>query len=202
MMLEDDASFVEDPRERAHLYSRSELMRPKILIMPSPLQSSTSPPPPPPQIQSREGFLVSADGPPLPAAAKAINRRSASAMSLLDPSPVPPIASNSFTPNPRMSLSLSQLTFRNTLAVDGQRDVAYTDIDRLPRATEDGEQIQPEPEPEVEETVPPPVVIIDDSNSKRPAGKLYGRSLIDNLESRKAEIRGKSRCVLSDHCQK
>ena len=59
-----------------------------------------------------------------------------------------------------------------------------------------GEQIEPEPVPEVQEPQPPPappVVVIDDSNSKRPAGKLYGKSLIDDLESRKAEMRGKQR---------
>ena len=60
---------------------------------------------------------------------------------MLEPGLSAPIASNSFTPNPRNSLTLSQLTFRNTLLVDGQRDVAYADIDtRLKRATEDGEQ--------------------------------------------------------------
>lgn len=196
MMLEDDASFAEGPKERPRLYSRSELMRPKVLIMPSPLQGTAPPPPPPSQTVSREGFLVTTDGPPLPVGAKSGNRRSVSAMSLLDPSAIPPVASNSFTPNPRLSLSLSQLTFRNTLAVDGQRDVAYSDMDNLRRATEDGEQIEPEPVPEVQEPQPPPappVVVIDDSNSKRPAGKLYGKSLIDDLESRKAEMRGKQR---------
>jgi len=59
-----------------------------------------------------------------------------------------------------MSLSLSQLAFRNTLVVGGERDVTYSDIDRtLPRATEEGEQMQiliEEPEVEVEE-LPAPV---------------------------------------------
>ena len=109
---------------------------------------------------------------------------------MLEPGLSAPVASNSFTPNPRASLTLSQLTFRNTLLVDGQRDVAYADMDsRLQRATEDGQQVEEEPEPE------PDIPIVEDepTGPKRPAGKLYGRSLIDDLEARKAEMRGKQR---------
>ena len=35
----------------------------------------------------------------------------------------------------------------------------------------------------------------DSSKPHRPAGKLYGKSLIDDLESRKAQMRSKQRCV-------
>jgi hypothetical protein len=101
-----------------------------------------------------------------------------------------------------MSLSLSQLAFRNTLVVGGERDVTYSDIDRtLPRATEEGEQMQiliEEPEVEVEvevEEVPAPVVLAEPSLPGRPAGKLFGKSLIDDLENRKANMRSKQRYV-------
>jgi hypothetical protein len=104
-----------------------------------------------------------------------------------------PIASNSFTPNPRMNLSLSQLTFRNTLLVGGQRDVAYDDIDGgMARATEDGQQIYLEP-PVIENPTPEFTPMEDPSVPSRPAGKLYGKSLIDDLESRKANMRSKQR---------
>lgn len=79
--------------------------------------------------------------------------------------------------------------------VDGQRDIAYSDLDTpLPRATEDGEQVQLEiPE---EEEVPPTEVPLDSIiPAGRPAGKLYGKSLIDDLESRKAAMKSKQRYV-------
>ena len=113
-----------------------------------------------------------------------------------------PNPSQSFTPNPRMNLSLSQLTFRNTLMVGGQRDAAYSDLDEaLPRATEEGQQIEDMvPEPAF---APIPVVVDEPedptTSAARPAGKLYGRSLIDNLEARKAEIRSKQRYVLRSY---
>ena len=109
-----------------------------------------------------------------------------------------------FTPNPRANLTLSQLTFRNTLMVDGQRDVAYKDIDdHLRWASEEGEQAQlPELQPptvevtEVEATDADEYEIIK-KKEKRPPGKLYGRSLIDDLEARKIEMKSKQRCVNS-----
>ncbi|KAI0698540.1 hypothetical protein C8T65DRAFT_660523 [Cerioporus squamosus] len=200
MMLDDEpalrAEAVSRPSMGERRYSRMDLMRPKVLIMPSPLQSAATAPAPPP-VRAHEGFELSTDGRPLPPGARAARRASAS-LSTLEPGGLSaPIASNSFTPNPRASLTLSQLIFRNTLLVDGQRDVAYADIEgRLKRATEDGEQIEPESEPEPE---PQPVVHPDEpTGPKRPAGKLYGRSLIDNLEARKAEMRGKQRVFRGD----
>ena len=79
--------------------------------------------------------------------------------------------------------------------MDGQRDVAYTDIEgHLKRATEEGEQIHDEPEPEPEPEPEIPIVQVEEpTGPKRPAGKLYGRSLIDDLEARKAHMRGKQR---------
>jgi len=100
-----------------------------------------------------------------------------------------------------MSLSLSQLAFRNTLVVGGERDVTYSDIDRtLPRATEEGVQMQIlVEEPEIEELhveeVPVPAVIAEPQLPSRPAGKLFGKSLIDDLENRKAKMRSKQRYV-------
>ena len=137
------------------------------------------------------------DGTPLPHGARSnAGRRVSSAGLLGDPTAsAVPIASNSFTPNPRASLTLSQLTFRNTLMVGGQRDVAYTDIDTgIRRATEDGEQIVEE-FPEEEPARPVTVVVDEPENAGRLPGKLYGRSLVDELEHRKATMRSKQRCV-------
>ena len=40
----------------------------------------------------------------------------------------------------------------------------------------------------------PVSIVADDSfPASRPAGKLYGRSLIDDLENRKAQMKGKQR---------
>jgi hypothetical protein len=174
-------------------YSTLDLLRPKVLVMPSPLQpTSGRKEPEPPKL--REGFHLSTDGPPLPAGARSARATSAA----YDPSPV---ASHLFTPNPRMSLSLSQLAFRNTLMVGGERDVTYSDIDRtLPRATEEGVQMQIlVEEPEIEELhveeVPVPAVIAEPQLPGRPAGKLFGKSLIDDLENRKAKMRSKQRYV-------
>lgn len=190
MMLDDAPPEPRPPRDRR--YSRAELMRPKVLIMPSPLQSqmgSTSQP----GVIAREGFELSTDGRPLPPGARAARRASAT-LSVLEPGLNAPVASNSFTPNPRSSLTLSQLVFRNTLMVDGQRDVAYADIENhLKRATADGEKVEPEPEPEPEPVREVPIVQVEEPGQKRPAGKLFGRSLIDDLEARKAEMRGKQR---------
>ena len=192
MMLDyepEQPAHVARPPTRERRYSRLELMRPKVLIMPSPLQNAPATAAQP-TLRATEGFELSTDGRPLPPGARAARRASAT-LSMLEPGLSAPVASNSFTPNPRNSLTLSQLTFRNTLMVDGQRDAAYADIEaNIRRATEEGEQIhepEPEPEPEV------PVVQDEPTGPKRPAGKLYGRSLIDDLEARKAEMRGKQR---------
>ncbi|KAI0053627.1 hypothetical protein FA95DRAFT_1552124 [Auriscalpium vulgare] len=197
----DDASFLGGGGQRRDRpYSTMELMRPKVLVMPSPLQGATAPAPPPTST-GREGFELTTDGPPLPAGARSSRRLSSGALmgGLAPPGSAVPIPSNSFTPNPRASLTLSQLTFRNSLMVGGQRDVAYTDIDsKLRRATEDGEQIINEV-PEEEVPVRPVTVVVDEPDEPgRPAGKLYGRSLVDELEARKATMRGKQRVFTGD----
>lgn len=180
--------------------SRLELMRPKVLVMPSPLQGSESQP----QMMStpREGFQINTiDGPPLPPGARTGRRTSMSGMSLLEPSAsLSPSNSYGFTitPNPRASMTLSQLTFRNNLMVDGQRDVAFADIDdHLRRATEEGEQVQLEAEQAAAAAASLrgdiPIIQEPEVAGIRPAGKLYGKSLIDDLQARKAEMKGKQR---------
>ena len=196
----DNASMMSadgyDHRDK--MYSRLELMRPKVLIMPSPLQN---PGPPSSQLDkpTRSGFIDSSDGRPLPPGA----RTSRTMSMIFPPSGTIPVASNSFTPNPRLSLSATQLLFRNTLLVDGQRDVTYNDIDgNIRRAQEDGEQIKlelPEEMIVAPPPPPPPVIIAPPEEAKpgRPPGKFFGRSLIDDLEARKAAIRSKQRYVVS-----
>ena len=200
----DAASFMSGaPPQRRHTrdrpYSTAELMRPRVLVMPSPLQGQNTNTAVPNE-QTREGFEITTDGPPLPHGARSNTGRRLSSAGLLGnpPASAGPIASNSFTPNPRANLTLSQLTFRNTLMVGGQRDVAYTDIDAgLRRATEDGEQVVEEfPFPEEEPARPVTVVVDEPESAGRPAGKLYGRSLVDELEQRKATMRSKQRRVI------
>ncbi|KDQ64487.1 hypothetical protein JAAARDRAFT_118289 [Jaapia argillacea MUCL 33604] len=198
-MLLDNESVADQEYGRERRYSKWDLMRPKVLVMPSPLQGTVSTAPPT-QEKGRDGFMLSTDGTPLPPGARSA-RRSAVLSTI---QPLAPVASNAFTPNPRASLTLSQLTFRQTLMVDGQRDVAYADIDEdLPRATTEGEQIRA-PSPVVEEPPPPPVPVVQiveepaDDAPRRPAGKLFGKSLIDDLEARKAEMRGKQRTFRGD----
>lgn len=173
------------PQERRQRrYSKMDLMRPKVLIMPSPLQEAGSHVPPPQP--SRDGFQLTTDGPPLPANARTTRRASATMSTLLPSSTDVGFGSST------SGLSLSQMTFRNTLAVDGQNQAF---LGGPPIATEDGQQIE---FPEPEQPIPGPVIAVDAAEpepAKRPAGKLYGRSLIDNLEARKAEMRGKQRSV-------
>ena len=195
----DDASFMggmpgrhQTVRDRP--YSTAELMRPKVLVMPSPLQGQYAVAPNPLGV-GREGFEITADGPPLPHGARSNSSNRLTSGGLGTAPGSVPIASNSFTPNPRASLTLSQLTFRNTLMVGGQRDVAYEDIDTgLRRATEDGEQIIDETLEE-EPARPVTVVVDEPEGNNRPPGKLYGRSLVDILEQRKAVMRSKQRYV-------
>ncbi|KAL0949965.1 hypothetical protein HGRIS_009985 [Hohenbuehelia grisea] len=188
MMLDNDAmSTMTGQPNKERPYSTVELLRPKVLVMPSPLQSVPGPRPPSPA-KARDGFEISGDGKPLPPGARTAARRS-----ILNP----PIASNSFTPNPRASLTLSQLTFRNQLMIDGQRDVAYADLDNaLPRATEEGEQV---PNLAIEDISPDVPMPLDESGVRgRPAGKLFGKSLIDDLETRKNAMRNKKRVFYGD----
>ncbi|KAL4075875.1 hypothetical protein J3A83DRAFT_4090059 [Scleroderma citrinum] len=198
--LVDNQAFVDEVEAESTFdrpYSTVELLRPKVLVMPSPLQSTAPPKQPQPAARPRNGFVTSTDGPPLPPGA-----RSTRPSSQLEPL----VASNSFTPNPRASLTLSQLAFRNTLVVGGQRDISYADIDRrLPRAAREGEQAKFEDEEEEPEESPPPASIPlppvpppTEIELKRPAGKLYGWSLIDNLEHRKTEMKQKARVFQGD----
>ncbi|KAF9462636.1 hypothetical protein BDZ94DRAFT_1219541 [Collybia nuda] len=195
-LLDGDRMSVATGRvqtEQEHRRSTTlDLLRPKVLVMPSPLQPP-APPVSPPSENVRDGFHLSTDGPPLPPGARS-TRRASGTLSIIQPSP--PNPSNSFTPNPLIALSLSQLTFRNTLPIGGQRSSGYTDGD-LPRAIEDGEQAQFETfEPEGSHS--PVTRDPDDTQTGRPAGKLYGKSLIDDLENRKAQMRGKQRVFTGD----
>ncbi|KAF8897519.1 hypothetical protein BD779DRAFT_1491321 [Infundibulicybe gibba] len=192
-MLDNDGASVatgqgQNPRERR--YSTTlELLRPKILVMPSPLQP-VGPAPQQPAIMPRDGFHLSTGGPPLPPGARSTQRLTM-VSSPTDAFPIAaPIASNSFTPNPLTSLSLSQQTFRNTLMVGGQV------LSSEPRATEDGDQVFLEPQPEAPVVVTPPVE--EPPTFGRPAGKLFGKSLIDDLENRKAQMRSKQRVFTGD----
>ncbi|KAG6880047.1 hypothetical protein C0992_007364 [Termitomyces sp. T32_za158] len=189
MILDHDGISVHTtvPDSKDRRYSTTlDLLRPKVLVMPSPLQ--------PTAVHSmnehvREGFELSTDGPPLPPGARS-SRRASAAFSVME---APHVASNSFTPNPLSSLSLSQMTFRNTLKIDGRLD-SYVDKD-LPRATIDGEQAQFETE--LDDI---PVVVTPEADepfkTTRPAGKLFGKSLIDDLENRKAQMRNKKRTLI------
>ncbi|EIN10747.1 hypothetical protein PUNSTDRAFT_85042 [Punctularia strigosozonata HHB-11173 SS5] len=202
MLLDDAASYTSNALDRP--YSKLELMRPKVLVMPSPLQ--TTEPPPKPSPYAREGFQLSTEGPPLPAAARA-NRRASAVLSTIQPSGSLPAASatNPFVPNPRASMTLSQLTFRSALSLAGQRDGASADMDLplpLPRAAAEGEQAHFE-DPVEPELLPEPVITVEVDEPQtdpraRPPGKLFGKSLIDDLEERKANMRAKQRVFRGD----
>jgi hypothetical protein len=169
-------------REGPSRYSRIDMLRPKVLIMPTPLQDQQQQPTGPTRT-IREGFEDTTGARPMPPGAKTTGARPGSTMFGAGEQGI------GFTPNPRSSLSLAQLTFRNTLMVGGERDVAYADIEEnLQRAEEDGVQIDlglpPEEDPE------PP---------RRAPGKLYGHSLMDELEARKNQLKGRQRYVQSEH---
>ncbi|KAG9078642.1 hypothetical protein FS749_009301 [Ceratobasidium sp. UAMH 11750] len=193
---DDGASYMtgrpmEVPPENKML-SRVELMRPKVLVMPSPLQGSE---PQPRTTSGRAGFMLSSDGTPLPPGAQSGARPGVRPLTGAGPSRsthAPSVMGSGFTPNPRATLSLSQLTFRNTLMVDGIRDVAYSDIDgQLRRAAAEGEQVQQDWDDYDAETEAP--------QPERPAGRLYGRSLMDDLQDRKAQIHGRQRVFRGDN---
>jgi len=175
-VLLDDAASGRPSMPRR--FTRMDLLRPKVLIMPSPLQDSKqNARPPSPTV--RDGFQLSRDGPPLPAGARAV--RKSMAFEELPPS-------NPFTPNSRATLSLAQLTFRSGLHT---HDNGYSETPGMPRATADGEQARlPSPEPE---EIPVIAAPHEEKQDRRGPGKLYGKSLIDDLEARKAQMRGKRR---------
>jgi len=186
MMQNDVASTY----TRDKPYSTFELLRPKVLVMPSPLQSVAGTAPPPARVNVRDGFQLTTDGPPLPPGARSSRRMS---LTFGDQDNMP-LASNSFTPNPMGDLSLSQKIFRNTLAVTGSHG-PYSET--LPKATQDGEQVQLGEPREEPPPIIPPAFEGEPMKQSRPPGKLFGKSLIDDLESRKAEMRSKQRCVHS-----
>ncbi|KIY49181.1 hypothetical protein FISHEDRAFT_65246 [Fistulina hepatica ATCC 64428] len=185
--------FDNTPRTHRMSSHIKDILRPKVLVMPSPLQQTG--PPSSTSRQPREGFAISQDGTPLPPGA----RSSRPVSRFLSAQQPPLVASNSFTPNPRLALSLSQLTFRNTLKVDGRADVSYSDIDEhLPRAAEEGQQVQIDTLDA--ESIAPPIIFTPDEDEafRRPAGKLYGKSLIDDVENRKLQMRSKQRVFRGD----
>nr|ODN91871.1 hypothetical protein L203_01125 [Cryptococcus depauperatus CBS 7841] len=94
--------------------------------------------------------------------------------------PLPP---NARTQGKRLGipLSLSQRTFRGSLVVDGRRD----DKEWLGGVEIDGE-------------VGMSINELDEGVIERRPGKLYGRSLIDELEARKSIIKGKQRVFTGD----
>ena len=186
LMMQETDYIPENTYAKERPYSTMDLLRPKVLVMPSPLQPIAYDPDPEPTSKIRDGFELSTDGPPLPPGARSSRRLSS--FSALNPSINVPIASNAFTPNPLVDLSLSQKTFRNTLVIGGQSSPMESE---LPRATKDGDQIQLEP-PVIHDNFPVNGEEVP-SGSGRPAGKLYGKSLIDDLEARKAELRNKQR---------
>ena len=185
-LMQDSEHIHENPYTKERPYSTLELLRPKVLVMPSPLQPIAYSPDPEPTHQVRDGFELSTDGPPLPPGARSSRRLSS--FSTLNPSSNLPTASNAFTPNPLLDLTLSQKTFRNTLIIGGQPSPMESD---LPRAIQDGDQIQLDP-PVMQDNFPAKGEEVP-SGSGRPAGKLFGKSLIDDLEARKAEMRSKQR---------
>jgi hypothetical protein len=170
-------------REGPARYSRIDMLRPKVLIMPAPLQDQQPQQPIGPPRMIREGFEDTTGARPMPPGAKTTGPRPVSTMFGAGEQGI------GFTPNPRSSMSLAQLTFRNALMVGGERDVAFADIEaNLQRAEEEGVQVDlgivPEEPPE------PP---------RRAPGKLYGHSLMDELEVRKNQLKGKQRYVQSDY---
>ncbi|KZT60172.1 hypothetical protein CALCODRAFT_492755 [Calocera cornea HHB12733] len=174
----------ESEHDRTRRLSGLNVLRPKVLVMPSPLQNEDLGQPLSP---GRGGFVHSKDGPPLPPGAK-VERpgpRPLSSMTLsASASAYDPSNPQSAHLNPRQSLTLSQLTFRNSL----MNDVSYMDMG-LRRAAEDGEKVTVEMEEETFEPKP---------KGDRAPGALYGRSLIDDLEARKAALRGRQRVFVGD----
>lgn len=194
-IFEEDIAETQIIHERDRRYSTTvDLLRPKVLVMPSPLQAVSGPGLPSKDI-TRDGFELSTDGPPLPPGARSTGRAS-TALSTFEP---PSVASNSFTPNPLASLSLSQVTFRNTLRAGNDDDGRDGYDDRiLPRATEDGQQVLLEDDEQDDFQMNTTLDENEILKGARPPGKLYGKSLIDDLEERKAQMRNKQRVFAGD----
>ncbi|OCF38289.1 hypothetical protein I317_07953 [Kwoniella heveanensis CBS 569] len=132
---------------------RSTLLRPKTLIMPTPLANR-----PPPTIREPklpEGYTLGEK--PLPYEARTMGDR------------------------PGMPLSLSQKTFRSSLMVGGTREDEFW----VGGAEEEGEVGVQSRE-------------LDEGAILRKPGKLYGKSLMDQLEARKAALKGRQRVFTGD----
>ncbi|WWD16259.1 hypothetical protein CI109_100685 [Kwoniella shandongensis] len=137
-----------------HRMNRQSLLRPKVLVMPSPLAGVHAYNGPEPKVP--EGFVRGEK--PLPAEAKTTGRR------------------------PGIPLSLSQKTFRSSLLVGGRReDEEYW----LGGTEEEGEIAVQRRE-------------LGGSALEKKPGKLYGRSLMDELEARKAAQKGRQRVFTGD----
>ena len=174
-------------REGPARYSRIDMLRPKVLVMPAPLQDQQQVPTGPTRM-IREGFADTTGARPMPPGAKTTGPRPGSMFGAGE-------QGVGFTPNPRSSMSLAQLTFRNTLMVGGERDVAYEDIEAdLQRADEEGIQVDLGLVPDELPGPPGP-----SGPPRRAPGKLYGHSLMDELEARKNQLKGKQRHVQCEH---
>ena len=150
--------------------------------MQAPLQDQKQQPTRPSRM-IREGFEDTTGVRPMPPGAKTTGPRPGSTMFGAGEQGI------GSTPNPRSSLSLAQLTFRNTLITGGERDVAFADIEaNLQRAEEEGVQVDLGL---VLEEVPEP--------PRHAPGKLYGHSLMDELEARKNQLKGRQRYVQREH---
>ncbi|KAL7424309.1 hypothetical protein Q5752_001899 [Cryptotrichosporon argae] len=143
---------------RRQFLDRHTLLRPKTLVMPSPLAGTESTSQ---TVHVPDGFLYGDK--PLPAGARS---------SILSMGrKVGEIGGQG-----GVKMSLSQKTFRSSLMVDGTRDEGFVG------QAEEGHVVYDDEE---------------DREERRP-GKLYGTSLIDQLEARKTEMRGKQRVFTGD----
>ena len=105
--------------------------------------------------------------------------------------PLPPGSRSSIlslaNPRPGIPMSLSQRTFRNSLMVDGKRDGPVYTGDVSPEG----------PFEELPDVGGEDGGVVEEEEERRP-GKLYGTSLMDQLEARKAAQRSKQRVFTGD----
>ncbi|CED85519.1 hypothetical protein [Phaffia rhodozyma] len=96
---------------------------------------------------------------------------------------------------PNNRLSLAQKTFRASLVVDGKRPASF-----LGGALEEGEKasLRPEDTDETEEDILAKQWMARQEDDYRAPGQLYGRSLIEVLEERKAALKSKQRVFRGD----
>ena len=84
---------------------------------------------------------------------------------------------------------------KDTLDRPGAASSGVTEALPVPEPVDPPDADPPDPEPEPEPQPEVPIVQVEEepTGPKRPPGKLYGRSLIDDLDARKAAMRGKQR---------